>query len=142
MTTKFKKSFSPMLICWNDIKIHLGFEDSYLVPPPNITKKQIWRPNNLGYMQFCLCLWAQRWDIFNYWGCCPGKPIVCTLSTPRLQASFPRPHPSHDATSVDDDTTRRAIHPLPQRISTPVTKCLVPPTMLDADVSTKLSGVL
>ena len=33
MTTKFKKSFSPMLICWNDIKIHLGFEDSYLVPP-------------------------------------------------------------------------------------------------------------
>ena len=23
-----------MLICWNDIKIHLGFEDSYLVPPP------------------------------------------------------------------------------------------------------------
>ena len=34
MTTKFKKSFSPMLICWNDIKIHLGFEDSYLVPPP------------------------------------------------------------------------------------------------------------
>ena len=37
MTTKFKKSFSPMLICWNDIKIHLGFEDSYLVPPPNST---------------------------------------------------------------------------------------------------------
>ena len=35
MTTKFKKSFSPMLICWNDIKIHLGFEDSYFVPPPN-----------------------------------------------------------------------------------------------------------
>ena len=23
-----------MLICWNDIKIHLGFEDSYFVPPP------------------------------------------------------------------------------------------------------------
>ena len=22
-----------MLICWNDIKIHLGFEDSYFVPP-------------------------------------------------------------------------------------------------------------
>ena len=21
-------------------------------------KKQIWRPNNLGYIQFCLCLWA------------------------------------------------------------------------------------
>ena len=36
MTTKFKKSFSPMLICWNDIKIHLGFEDSYFVPPPTI----------------------------------------------------------------------------------------------------------
>ena len=35
MTTKFKKSFSPMLICWNDIKIHLGFEDSYFVPPPS-----------------------------------------------------------------------------------------------------------
>ena len=34
MTTKFKKSFSPMLICWNDIKIYLGFEDSYFVPPP------------------------------------------------------------------------------------------------------------
>ena len=38
MTTKFKKSFSPMLICWNDIKIHLGFEDSYLVPPPNMMR--------------------------------------------------------------------------------------------------------
>ena len=36
MTTKFKKSFSPMLICWNDIKIHLGFEDSYFVPPPSL----------------------------------------------------------------------------------------------------------
>ena len=24
-----------MLICWNDIKIHLGFEDSYFVPPPS-----------------------------------------------------------------------------------------------------------
>ena len=35
MTTKFKKSFSPMLICWNDIKIYLGFEDLYFVPPPN-----------------------------------------------------------------------------------------------------------
>jgi len=21
-------------------------------------KKQIWRPNNLEYIQFCLCLWA------------------------------------------------------------------------------------
>ena len=41
MTTKFKKSFSPMLICWNDIKIHLGFEDSYLVPPPSITCRAI-----------------------------------------------------------------------------------------------------
>ena len=38
MTTKFKKSFSPMLICWNDIKIHLGFEDLYFVPPPTITQ--------------------------------------------------------------------------------------------------------
>ena len=28
-----------MLICWNDIKIHLGFEDSYFVPPPNFSKK-------------------------------------------------------------------------------------------------------
>ena len=37
MTTKFKKSFSPMLICWNDIKIHLGFEDSYFVPPPTVS---------------------------------------------------------------------------------------------------------
>ena len=26
-----------MLICWNDIKIHLGFEDSYFVPPPTIS---------------------------------------------------------------------------------------------------------
>ena len=39
MTTKFKKSFSPMLICWNDIKIHLGFEDSYFVPPPSLKFK-------------------------------------------------------------------------------------------------------
>ena len=47
MTTKFKKSFSPMLICWNDIKIHLGFEDSYFVPPPN----SMLRPN-----ECCKCL--------------------------------------------------------------------------------------
>ena len=40
MTTKFKKSFSPMLICWNDIKIHLGFEDSYFVPPPTLSARQ------------------------------------------------------------------------------------------------------
>ena len=75
--------------------------------------------------------------VYKYWdgNAIKVKPIVCTLSTPRLQASFPRPHPSHDATSVDDDTTRRAIHPLPQRLSTPVTKSLVPPTILDADVS-------
>ena len=24
-----------------------------------LKKKQIWRPDNLGYMQFCLCLWAR-----------------------------------------------------------------------------------
>ena len=42
MTTKFKKSFSPMLICWNDIKIHLGFEDSYLVPPPTFRRTRAW----------------------------------------------------------------------------------------------------
>ena len=35
MDPMIKNSFSPMLICWNDIKIHLGFEDSYFVPPPN-----------------------------------------------------------------------------------------------------------
>ena len=35
MVSKSKNYFSPMLICWNDIKIHLGFEDSYFVPPPN-----------------------------------------------------------------------------------------------------------
>ena len=34
MVSKSKNYFSPMLICWNDIKIHLGFEDSYFVPPP------------------------------------------------------------------------------------------------------------
>ena len=27
-----------MLICWNDIKIHLGFEDSYFVPPPTYSQ--------------------------------------------------------------------------------------------------------
>ena len=37
MVSKSKNYFSPMLICWNDIKIHLGFEDSYLVPPPTCT---------------------------------------------------------------------------------------------------------
>ena len=36
MDPMIKNSFSSMLICWNDIKIHLGFEDSYLVPPPTI----------------------------------------------------------------------------------------------------------
>ena len=36
MVSKSKNYFSPMLICWNDIKIHLGFEDSYFVPPPNL----------------------------------------------------------------------------------------------------------
>ena len=45
MTTKFKKSFSPMLICWNDIKIHLGFEDSYFVPPPTISLEDAWLPH-------------------------------------------------------------------------------------------------
>ena len=30
-----------MLICWNDIKIHLGFEDSYLVPPPTYRYREI-----------------------------------------------------------------------------------------------------
>ena len=44
MTTKFKKSFSPMLICWNDIKIHLGFEDSYFVPPLLIVGLTVKRP--------------------------------------------------------------------------------------------------
>ena len=38
MVSKSKNYFSPMLICWNDIKIHLGFEDSYFVPPPNDMK--------------------------------------------------------------------------------------------------------
>ena len=28
--TKFKKSFFPTLIYWNDIEIHLGFQHSYL----------------------------------------------------------------------------------------------------------------
>ena len=37
MVSKSKNYFSPMLICWNDIKIHLGFEDSYFVPPPTLT---------------------------------------------------------------------------------------------------------
>ena len=32
--TKFKNSFFPDLIYWNDIEIHLGFQHSYLVPPP------------------------------------------------------------------------------------------------------------
>ena len=32
--TKFKNSFFPVLIYWNDIEIHLGFQHSYLVPPP------------------------------------------------------------------------------------------------------------
>ena len=34
MVTKFKNSFFPDLIYWNDIEIHLGFQHSYLVPPP------------------------------------------------------------------------------------------------------------
>ena len=32
--TKFKNSFFPVLIYWNDIEIHLGCQHSYLVPPP------------------------------------------------------------------------------------------------------------
>ena len=39
MVSKSKNYFSPMLICWNDIKIHLGFEDSYFVPPPTFRRK-------------------------------------------------------------------------------------------------------
>ena len=31
--TKFKNSFFPDLIYWNDIENHLGFQHSYLVPP-------------------------------------------------------------------------------------------------------------
>ena len=34
--TKFKNSFFPTLIYWNDIEIHLGFQHSYLVPPPKL----------------------------------------------------------------------------------------------------------
>ena len=41
MDPMIKNSFSPMLICWNDIKIHLGFEDSYFVPPPTIMSQRI-----------------------------------------------------------------------------------------------------
>ena len=32
--TKFKNSFFPSLIYWNDIEIHLGFQHSHLVLPP------------------------------------------------------------------------------------------------------------
>ena len=39
--TKFKNYFFPDLIYWNDIEIHLGFQHSYLVPPPiDISAKQ------------------------------------------------------------------------------------------------------
>ena len=31
--TKFKNSFFPVLIYWNDIEIHLGFKNSGLSPP-------------------------------------------------------------------------------------------------------------
>ena len=41
MVSKSKNYFSPMLICWNDIKIHLGFEDSYLVPPPTYSMSAV-----------------------------------------------------------------------------------------------------
>ena len=41
MDPMIKNSFSSMLICWNDIKIHLGFEDSYFVPPPTSKAPEI-----------------------------------------------------------------------------------------------------
>ena len=46
--SKSKNYFSPMLICWNDIKIHLGFEDSYFVPPPTYSSSFF----NAGVEQF------------------------------------------------------------------------------------------
>ena len=33
--TKFKNSFFPVLIYWNDNRIHLGFSNSGFSPPPN-----------------------------------------------------------------------------------------------------------
>ena len=59
MTTKFKKSFSPMLICWNDIKIHLGFEDSYFVPPPTNRGCELQR-YTLGILCFLVQLGQSR----------------------------------------------------------------------------------
>ena len=51
MVSKSKNYFSPMLICWNDIKIHLGFEDSYFVPPPNIRSNlKRWNWINEGWL--------------------------------------------------------------------------------------------
>ena len=50
MDPMIKNYFSPMLICWNDIKIHLGFEDSYLVPPPTIRAPD--GANKLGLRAF------------------------------------------------------------------------------------------
>ena len=41
MVSKSKNYFSPMLVCWNDIKIHLGFEDSYFVPPTTYNSSNI-----------------------------------------------------------------------------------------------------
>ena len=37
-------------IVWDKVPNKFGF---FLTP--SLSKKQIWRPNNLGYMQFCLC---------------------------------------------------------------------------------------
>ena len=50
-----------------------GPEVGYIIIDDVVSKvnflKLIWRPNNRGYMQLCLCLWAQRWDISKYRRC-------------------------------------------------------------------------
>ena len=50
-----------------------GPEVGYIIKDDVVSKvnflKLIWRPNNRGYMQLCLCPWARRWDIFKYRRC-------------------------------------------------------------------------
>ena len=70
--TKFKKTFFPTLIYWNDIEIHLGFQHSYLVHPPIYTSStsgsrgrsssliiSIARPRYSSYKSSCsVCGWS------------------------------------------------------------------------------------
>ena len=91
--TNFKKF--PVLIYWNDIEIHLGFQHSYLVPPPisyslrcyihlrwRFYKHLLAAPNmdHLGERPHGGCTRCSRYITTNYFPFPPQlAPMLCTV---------------------------------------------------------------